>query len=532
MLFDRRSLHLPVPYLTAIFLAVGAIGACRPVANTVSVDSGGAGGSTAGGQSGGSISSGGSAAGGANVGNGGNVGKGGSAGGGGASATGGAGGTMASSSAGAGGGAGGMGSAGGTGGTSSTADASVDSVPDVAPPSRGPAPPQPGHTHPFPQNRENSRCIYPRSYRNEDVQAAYAQWKNDTVTTDGARGFRRVKRPNEPGTLNPNSTVSEGIGYGMILAVYLDDQSLFDDLWQYEQQFLDGNSGLMNWYIKSDGSGPDSGGSGPATDADEDMAFALVMADKQWGGQLVKLKKNYSDIALDQIVKVWNNEIFNYKYLKPWPTADSSTINLSYFAPAYYKIFAKIDTTDPSRNWTALTDTMYGVLTSSLNSGNGNANNGLVPAWCDSSGKPNGGAFGPTGGPSPTNYQYDSCRTPFRIGLDYCWNGEARAQTYVSKTSSFFSGITVAKMVDGYDLNGNPHAQFQTGANALIQSSAFIGPAGVGAMSSATYQGFVNDAYGVLVTGKALVGGTYYDDSWMVLSLLMMSANFLDYTTN
>jgi hypothetical protein len=85
-------------------------------------------------------------------------------------------------------------------------------------------------------------------------------------------------------------------------------------------------------------------------------------------------------------------------------------------------------------------------------------------------------------------------------------------------------------MVDGYDLNGNAHAQWQTGASAQIQSSAFIGPAGVGAMSSASYQTFVNDAYGVLITGKALVGGTYYDDSWMVMSLLMMTANFLDYT--
>jgi len=379
---------------------------------------------------------------------------------------------------------------------------------------------------PFPQNRENSRCIYPHLYRNEDVQAAYTQWKNDTVTSDGAKGFRRVKRPNEPGTLEPNSTVSEGIGYGMLLAVYMNDQSLFDDLWQYEQQHL-GQYGLMDWNIHADGSGPTSGGSGPATDADEDMAFALAMADKQWVTSTT-LNKKYADIAKGMIAAVWNNEIYDYKYLKPWPTADSSTINLSYFAPAYYKLFAKIDTANTT-NWNTTVDTMYQVLNASLNSTNGNTNNGLVPAWCDSSGKPNGGAFGP-GQTAPTNYQYDSCRTPFRIGLDWCWNGETRAQAYVAKTSQFFNGITVAKIVDGYDLNGTPHAQWQTGTNAQIQSCAFIGPAGVGAMSSASYQTFVNDAYGVLTTGKALVGGTYYDDSWMVMSLLMMTANFLDYT--
>jgi hypothetical protein len=174
---------------------------------------------------------------------------------------------------------------------------------------------------------------------------------------------------------------------------------------------------------------------------------------------------------------------------------------------------------------------MYTVLNASLNASNGNTDNGLVPAWCDSGGKPNGGAFGPGSGPSPTNYQYDSCRMPFRVGLDWCMNGEPRAQAYVAKTSKFFNGITVAKMVDGYELNGTPKAQHQTGANALIQSSAFIGPAGVGAMSNASYQTFVNDAYAVLASRKALVGGTYYEDSWMVLSLLMMTGNFLDYTT-
>jgi endo-1,4-beta-D-glucanase Y len=490
------------------------LGSCRPTQNTV--HPGAAGGTATGGRSG----AGGSGAGGFSS-SGGAPASGGSAGG--TNFNGGSGGGGATSAS---GGATGL---GGAGGGSGGADAALDVPPDVPPPSRGPTPAKTGHAFPFPQNREISRCTYPKAYRNEDVQAAYDQWKNDTVTSDGARGFRRVKRPNEAG-LDKDSTVSEGIAYGMLVAVYMDDQALFDDLWQYEQQFLDGKTGLMNWYIKADGSGPGNGGSGPATDADEDMAFALVMADKQWGGQ-GKLGKKYIDLAKDTMIKVWNNEIYDYKYLRPGPWGDASTINLSYFAPAYYKLFAKIDNTEPSRNWLAMTDTMYTVLNASLNSANGNTDNGLVPAWCDSGGKPNGGAFGSTGGPSPTNYQYDSCRTPFRIGLDYCWNNEPRAQAYVAKTSKFFAGIGAKSMVDGYDLNGNPHAQYQTGANAQVQSASFVGPAAVGAMGSASYQTFLNDAYSVLVTGKALVGGTYYDDSWMVMSLLMMTGNFIDYTT-
>jgi endo-1,4-beta-D-glucanase Y len=61
----------------------------------------------------------------------------------------------------------------------------------------------------------------------------------------------------------------------MILAVYMNDQPLFDDLWRYEQQFLD-NNGLMNWDIDPNGNVT---GQNAATDADEDLAWALLQAD-------------------------------------------------------------------------------------------------------------------------------------------------------------------------------------------------------------------------------------------------------------
>ena len=326
--------------------------------------------------------------------------------------------------------------------------------------------------------------MYPAQYRNEDVAAAYDQWKLDTITTDGARvggnQYRRVKRPAEPG-LEIGSTVSEGIGYGMLIAVYMGDQALFDDLWRYEQGWLDDN-GLMNWYINA--AGTMVLGTGGATDADEDMAFALLMADRQWGGSGA-IGKTYLQAAKDQIGKIWNLEIWDYKLIKPGDTwGDASSINISYFAPAYYRLFARVDTANTT-NWNMALQASYDTLALALNSGSGNQANGLVPAWCDSNGSPNPGAI-MTG--APINYQYDACRTPFRIGMDWCLFGETRAKAYVTKTSDFFSGIGVAQIVDGYDLNGKAHPQYQTGSASQIQSASFIGPAAVGAMSAASYQ--------------------------------------------
>ena len=51
----------------------------------------------------------------------------------------------------------------------------------------------------------------------------------------------------------------------------------------------------------------------------------------------------------------------------------------------------------------------------------------------------------------PYHYQYDSCRTPFRIALDWCWFGETRARDYLLKTSNFFSGIGAANTLHRID---------------------------------------------------------------------------------
>ncbi len=439
------------------------------------------------------------------------------------------------------------GSAGSTGG-STAADGAVVSghtsssaSTSSGPPMRGPEKATATSNFPFPQNRQTppTRCTYPTNYQNSDVQAAYAKFKTDLVVSDG-NGHQRIQRAASDG-INPDgctptgSTVSEGIGYGMLIAVYMDDQSLFDNLWNYEKGNLDDN-GLMNW-----APGPGTSGgpncTGGATDADEDMAFALVMADKQWGGQ-GSIGTTYLSAAQGQIQKIWATEVDQYKWLKPGDHFGDRTVqNISYLAPAYYKIFANVDPkscpagTDDQYamkngcdGWPAVITQSYATISDALNSANGNQSNGLVPAWCDDShGAPCSVVTTVSG--EPFNYQYDSCRTPFRIGLDACWFGDSNAQAYVAKTSAFFAPLGASGILDTYNLDGT------AASGAKPNAAPFIGPAAVGAMSSgATYQSFVDGSYSLLATGTALQGGEYYAQSWTVLSLLMMTGNFLDYT--
>jgi endo-1,4-beta-D-glucanase Y len=374
-----------------------------------------------------------------------------------------------------------------------------------------------GARFPFPQNRQSPYCSAPSAGKSDDVQAAYDLWKNATVKSDGAGGYRRVNRvrDDEPGQ---EWTVSEGIAYGMILAVYMDDQDLFDNLWSYEQLWLNAN-GLMDWKI--DQTGKTRLGTGAATDADEDMAWALVMADKQWGGQ-GKLRDSYLNFAKKLIKAMWDREIDHTRAEMVLP-GDSwgggDVTNISYYAPAYYRVFGQVS--GNVDGWNKVIDTCYAIINKSLNTKYGNDSNGLVPAWCDSSGAPKVAYTN-----APTHFQYDSCRVPFRIGLDYCLFGEPRAKAYLDKLSSFYDKIGAQNIGDGYNLDGTTRPEL---VPSYGQAAVFVGPAGVGAMSNPAYGKLMDESYALVASLQLIKGERYYNESWNVLTLLMMTGNFLNY---
>jgi endo-1,4-beta-D-glucanase Y len=334
-----------------------------------------------------------------------------------------------------------------------------------------------GAAFPFPQNRGSAACIFPPTCTGDDAATGWQKYKARLIV-DGGSGTLRVQRPE-----NANDTVSEGIGYGMLFAVYFNDKATFDALWAYEQQFPD-TTGLMNWHINSDGT---VAGRNSATDSDEDMAFALVMADKQWGG--------YTTVAKDLLGKVAMGDFGADGTVKGGDTYVA--VNPSYLAPAFYRAFAAY--TGDAR-WTTILEKTYSLL-----AGAANATTGLVPDWST-------GQRGP-------NYTYDATRTPFRVALDACWNGEPRAVAFSQKIGAFFAGIGAANIKDGYSLDGT--------VTGMYTNSAFVGPAGVAGMA-ANQPTLVADAYTFAASAAKAGTDSYYNLSWALFSTMMMSGNFTD----
>jgi len=360
----------------------------------------------------------------------------------------------------------------------------------------------------FPNDSTFTGCSKPTAAAGKYLVTAYNNWKS-TFVKNGT-----VIRPE-----NGNDTVSEGIAYGMMIAVYMNDKTLFDQLYAYWNAHLAVGK-LMTWCIPS-GGGSCSASGGSATDADTDAAFALLNASKKFS------QASYKTDAMTMIGDIFTHEIDGTTHLPKGGSnyASVNPTNPSYFAPGMYRYFmASGDTHD----WGSVITAVYGVINGSLG-----GSNGLFPAWCNS----NCTAVGSNGGANDMIYQYDSHRIPWRIGSDLCWNGSSTASgasTYVTKVSNFFSsqGSTgVGRIADLYQLSGT------AASGAAPNSSSIIGTAAVAAMGNSAAKTFVNDAYQVVfdqatrgtmapvdTTGKTPY--SYFNATVGLLTLLTMTGNF------
>ncbi len=320
-----------------------------------------------------------------------------------------------------------------------------------------------------------------------EVGNSYSTWKGRYLTSAGASGYLRIQRGPEDGY----DTVSEGVAYGMLLAAYWGDRPTLDGLWAYAQSHFNAN-GLMHWRIDANNAVI---GQNAATDADEDMAIALIVADKKWGG--------YAPAAKDLIGKILRHEVEGGSLvLKPgddWGGSDIS--NPSYFAPAYYRVFR--DYTGDA-TWDGVVNQAYQII-ANLNAKTAAGSTGLLPDWTTASGDPVAG--------KSFNYTYDATRVPWRLAKDAAWYCEARATAQLNKLNTFFQKVGPANIKDGYHLDG---AVLGTYHNA-----AFVAPAAAGAIiaSDTVSKGTLwNETV-------SLTNGGYYNDSLRLLGLLFTSGN-------
>ena len=283
---------------------------------------------------------------------------------------------------------------------------------------------------------------------------------------------------------------SQGIAYGMLLSVAMADQSLFDGLWKFYQDHLDKN-GLMN-AATAKCEPPGNNNAGAQADADLDATMALVQASSRWpnasAGYLSKAESLASKIVQFETDMCDGRRILRLgDAFGGCSDAEHPSVRPSYFAPGYYKVFARYFSAQAS-TWLALRDTSYqlfAIYQARMNN--------LVP---DSS--------RPDGGDDQSQYWYEACRTPWRVAVDYAWTGDTRARTFMQNISSW---------VDQH--GGLPTAAQQ-------QNSAFVGAfALAGGYDQAKFDGYMSSWLSADLTDTP-----YYQGTLRVLYLLVAAGKF------
>jgi hypothetical protein len=259
----------------------------------------------------------------------------------------------------------------------------------------------------------------------------------------------------------PDDAVSEGISYGMFLALYCNDSAYFNKVWDAGEKYMWNAGGYYDWRRGSNGG--NVGDNGPAADADQDIALLLIFADqlvknKIWNSYTSVKGATYASRARDLLNTVRTSMIGSNNALQPgnWGPGNT-TINPGYFAPAFYRVFAEFDSANKA-SWENLIDGCYTMIAKSPG-----YDRGLVPDWFNFDGQSTGGAGYNAYFDGDALYR-DAIRVFWRLGIDYLWYGEPRAKAFLDNSMNFIEKEGGAPAANFFDMIGSllPEADAET----------------------------------------------------------------------
>lgn len=399
----------------------------------------------------------------------------------------------------------------------------------------------PGATpnYPFPtHNTYTAGVIKPtnvsQATMDQKVKTLYNEWKTKFLATP----------PNIPGTTyvaynqdqlsDPKNavSVSEGQGYGMILCAFMaghdpQAQAIFDSMFRYYEAFPSViTAPLMGWQqVLEDGEiipFPD-GGDDSATDGDLDIAFALLLADKQWGSNNGPGSINYLAHATTMITAILagdvNEEVSTLK-LGDWVDLDdehfAKATRPSDFALNHLRNFAA---QGDEEEWDSVIDKTYEIIYALYN--NFSPQTGLLPdfsEFVDDKYIPARDTF--LENPTDGYYSWNACRTPWRIATDYILSGDTRAINQLTTLNSWIRTKTndiPANIKSGYKLDGT----------ALVPygNLAFSAPFAVSAMINGSNQDWLNDLW-TFTSAQPTSSANYFDNTLRLLCFIIISGNW------
>ena len=324
---------------------------------------------------------------------------------------------------------------------------------------------------------------------------------------------------------SPLNTVSEGIGYGMLITYFMKDWEKFNRLFKYYQAYpVSAADGLffMKWMVKGDefkgGFSADATG-GSATDADLDVMTALFLAYGETGNV------EYLNYAKGIAGAIYSTEVNPTTHLfMPGNDGlhmnDGYVYNTSYFSLVGIRLAIKYDT-ERSAAWQQVLDATYAYMLKVQAAGNG-----LWPDWSNADGIPTNPENNSSTGKLCDFYGLEGVRIPLRIMWDYNWFGDDRAKTLAETAGNFAfasTGGDISKTLIKYIYQGEQPKAGQGGAHFR---GAFCSLWTVNATLSA-YTPACNEL--IVNTPFKTTNSLYFEPSMQLLYSLFLNGFFVKY---
>ena len=290
---------------------------------------------------------------------------------------------------------------------------------------------------------------------------------------------------------------TEGMSYGMMIAVQLDKKDIFDRLWRWAKKYMQHQDGIREgyfaWSCKTDGT---RNSPGAASDGELYFITALVFASNQWGNDSgINYKAEAQHILNCIQPKEYKPEprpagfggFGGFGGQQPsnnqqqTPTTQKMYLidpetklitftpdgfgqrftDPSYHIPAFYEVWAKWADDGRSDFWMECAQKSREFLHKCIDE-----KTGLNGDQCQFDGSEMqmprfpGMPQRPEGAPrrnGNNNFRYDSWRVPMNITLDYEWSGADKEwqEQYGERIQNFFYSQGINDFVDQYRVDGS-----------------------------------------------------------------------------
>jgi len=377
-------------------------------------------------------------------------------------------------------------------------------------------------------------------YRNLFKEAGYSQVEIDKklakAYSDIFEGPNRVyfKEGDSLGYVSDvknKDARTEGMSYGMMVAVQLDKKEVFDRLWRWSVKYMQHQSGpregYFAWSVNPITKKKNSQNS--ASDGGLYYITSLLFASNKWGNNTginyYKEARRILDAMWkkDGTDKVYNLINTEHKQISFVPEGGSyNWTDPSYHLPAFYEVWALYakdghedfykECANVSRNF--LHKACHPVT-------------GLNADYTEFNGEPHSTRW------MPAAFRYDSWRVPMNIAMDYTWYGKDKKwqEDYAKRFQNFLRSKGLETYEDQFNLDGStPDFILQAGPVKKLRHS-------IGLVSTAATASLVNKDKGSIDFVHAIWNAKlepyedgyfdpYYDGLMYLFSLMHLSGNY------